>query len=126
MTNDGDGLREELESLRGSNEMLADELDAMRQECSKLQAERNTNKAAIAALRQVEAELCHKVESMQEREQEEVSLNTHLREQVTTLQNLLAKRTAEMEQTQKASEAKLERAFQVSQELNSKSNPNPN
>ena len=115
VTNDGDGLREELQSLRGSNEMLADELDAMRQECSKLQAERNTNKAAIAALRQAEAELCHKVESMQEREQEEVSLNTHLREQVATLQNLLAKRTAEMEQTKEASEAKLERAIQESE-----------
>ena len=115
VTTDGDGLREELEALRGSNEMLADELDAMRQECSKLQAERNTNKAAIAALRQAEAELCHRVESMQEREQEEESLNTHLREQVTTLQNLLAKRTAEMEQTKKASEAKLERALQESE-----------
>merc|ERR1719399_1870456 len=115
VTNDGDGLREELESLRGSNEMLADELDAMRQECSKLQAERNTNKAAIAALRQAEAELCHKVEGMQEKEREDTSLNDHLREQVATLQNLLSRRTTEMEQSRESSEAKLKRVMQESE-----------
>ena len=115
VTNAGDGLREELETLRGSNEMLADELDAMRQECSKLQGERNTNRAAIAALRQAEAELCHKIDSMQEKGREDTSLNDHLREQVATLQNLLSRRTTEMEQSRESSEAKLKRVMQESE-----------